>query len=183
MLVTLDGTRPEVDFAPMLLDAEPLWRLRGHVARGNSVWRRVADGEEVLVLFHGPDHYVTPSWYESKRTDGKVVPTWNYAVVEVRGRLRWFHDAPRLHALVGTLTDAHESGRDVPWSIDDAPADYLGGMLRAIVGFEIEVTARQGKFKASQNRNGADRAGVGRGLAADGVAAADAALLLRDPPG
>ncbi|MBS0374358.1 MAG: FMN-binding negative transcriptional regulator [Proteobacteria bacterium] len=183
MLVTLDGARPEVDFAPMLLEDGPAWRLRGHVARGNSVWRRVADGEEVLVLFHGPDHYVTPSWYESKRTDGKVVPTWNYAVVEVRGRVHWFDDTARLHALVGALTHLHEAERTAPWSIDDAPADYLAGMLRAIIGFEIEVSTRQGKFKSSQNRSGADRAGVRTGLAADGVAAPDAALLLRDPPG
>jgi transcriptional regulator len=181
MLVTLDGGRPTVDHVPMLLETEPGIRLRGHVARANAVATRVPAGEEVLVVFHGADHYVTPSWYPGKRVDGKVVPTWNYSAVQARGRIRWFDGADRLRALVGDLTRAHEAPRAAPWSVDDAPEDYVASMLRAIVGFEIEVASMTGKFKASQNRNEADRQGVARGLADDGVPPATTAELVRDP--
>lgn len=181
MLVTLDGGRPAVDHIPMLLEAASEPRLRGHVARANAVAKRVPDGEEVLAVFHGADHYVTPSWYPAKRVDGKVVPTWNYSVVHVQGRIRWFDAPDRLRALVDDLTHAHESPRAAPWAVADAPADYVASMLRAIVGFEIEVLSMTGKFKASQNRSEADREGVARGLAEDGVPGATTAELVRDP--
>jgi transcriptional regulator len=181
MLVTLDGTRPTVDHIPMLLEGGPGARLRGHVARANMVAAQVADGEEVLVVFSGAQCYVTPSWYPAKRIDGKVVPTWNYSVVHVRGRIRWFDAPERLHALVDALTRTHESQRAQPWSVDDAPDDYVATMLRAIVGFEIEIESMTGKFKASQNRSVGDRRGVARGLAEDGVADPDAAELVREP--
>ncbi|MBS0393748.1 MAG: FMN-binding negative transcriptional regulator [Proteobacteria bacterium] len=181
MLVTLDGARAEVDHVPMLLSAAEPWRLRGHVARANAVTSRAPDGTEVLVVFRGVDHYITPSWYPQKRVDGRVVPTWNYSVVHVRGRIRWSSDASELHGLVTTLTDTHESSRPAPWAVDDAPADYVAAMLRAIVGFEIEVESMVGKFKASQNRSEADRAGVASGLAAEGLDPALAAEVLRDP--
>jgi len=181
MLITLEDGRPTADLIPMLLDTAPGLRLRGHVARANAVATRVADGEEVLVVFHGADHYVTPSWYAAKRVDGKVVPTWNYAVVHVRGRIRWFDAPERLRAVVEDLTRTHESGRATPWSVADAPADYVAAMLRAIVGFEVEIASMTGKFKASQNRSEADRQGVARGLAEDGVAPAALTELARDP--
>jgi transcriptional regulator len=181
MLVTLDGGRPTVDHVPMLLEVAPDLRLRGHVARANAVAARVADGEEVLVVFRGADHYITPSWYPGKRVDGKVVPTWNYSVVQVRGRIRWFDAPDRLRAIVDALTRSQESARAAPWSVDDAPEDYLASMLRAIVGFEIEVESMTGKFKASQNRNEADRRGVAGGLAAEGVPPGIAAEIVRDP--
>jgi transcriptional regulator len=181
MLVSIQDGLPAVDHVPMLLEAAPAPRLRGHVARANAVATRVADGGEVLVVFRGADHYVTPSWYPAKRVDGRVVPTWNYSVVEVRGRIRWFDDAARLHAVVDALTGRHESQRSAPWSVADAPADYVAGMLKAIVGFEIEIGSMTGKFKASQNRSAADRDGVARGLAADGVPPAAVAELVRDP--
>ena len=181
MLVTLDGGRPTIDLAPMLMELEPVVRLRGHVARANAITKRVADGEEVLVVFRGADQYITPSWYAAKQIDGKVVPTWNYSLVQVRGRIRWFETPERLHAIVEALTRTHESPRAAPWSVDDAPADYVASMLRAIVGFEIEVESMTGKFKASQNRNEADRRGVAAGLAADGVPAGTAAEIVRDP--
>lgn len=181
MLVTLDDGRPAVDHIPMLLEAAPGARLRGHVARANAVAKRVADGTEVLVVFRGADHYVTPSWYAAKRVDGKVVPTWNYSVVEVRGHIRWFDAPDRLRAVVEDLTRTNEAARSAPWSVADAPADYLASMLRAIIGFEIDVASMTGKFKASQNRSVEDRQGVGRGLAEDGVPAAMLPELVRDP--
>ena len=141
----------------------PLGTLRGHVARANPLWRE-ATGAAVLAAFQGPQAYITPSWYPSKAATAKVVPTWNYAVVHARGSLRVTEDAAWLRALVGRLTDVHEASRAHRWQVDDAPADYIEQMLRAIVGIEIEVTRLQGKWKVSQNRSAADRAGVAAGL-------------------
>jgi transcriptional regulator len=141
----------------------PHGTLRGHVARANPVWRDAA-GAEVLALFQGPQAYVTPSWYPSKAATAKVVPTWNYAVVHARGRLRVTEDAAWLRALVGRLTDTHEATRAHRWQVDDAPADYVVQMLRAIVGIEVQLTSLQGKWKVSQNRSAADRDGVAAGL-------------------
>ncbi len=154
-----------------------LGTLRGHVARANPVWRDAALGE-VLVVFHGPQAYVTPSWYASKAATAKVVPTWNYAVVHLHGRLRVIDDASWLRTLVGRLTDTHEAARPERWQVDDAPADYVAQMLRAIVGIEIEVTRMQGKWKASQNRTADDRAGVAAGLDAQHADAARAMAAL-----
>jgi len=181
-LVTVAAGRPEVDHLPMLLDrdAGPWGRLRGHVARANPVVRAAPDGTVVLAVFAGADAYVSPSAYPSKRVDGRVVPTWNYAVVHARGPIRWFDEPDRLHALVSTLTDHHEAGRPEPWAVADAPADYVRAMVGAIVGFEIEVETLEGKFKASQNRAGADREGVRRQLSA-GHAPDDVDELVRPP--
>ena len=181
MLVTYGPGAPVADHVPMLLarDQGPHGTLRGHVARANALWRTTAHGAEVLVVFHGADAYVSPSSYPSKRTDGKVVPTWNYAVVHTRGRIRFFDDEARLHALVSSLTDHFERARSEPWSVADAPADFVRAMLRAIVGFEIEVTDLAGKFKASQNRSAEDRAGVRVALDAAGGGELDE--LVRDP--
>lgn len=140
--------------------------LRGHVARANPLWRH-ADGQPVLVMFQGPQAYVTPGWYASKPRHGKVVPTWNYTVVQARGTLHAVEDAPWLRELVGLLTDTHEAPRAQPWAVDDAPADYVQQMLGAIVGIRIDVADLVGKWKVSQNRDEADRAGVAAGLAAD----------------
>jgi transcriptional regulator len=166
----------------MLLDRSrgSLGTLTGHVARANPFWRRPGDGAEVLVIFHGAEAYVSPSTYPSKRTDGRVVPTWNHAVVHARGRIRFFDDRDRLHALVSGLTDRHEMPRLEPWAVTDAPAEYIDAMLKAIVGFEIEIAELTGKFKSSQNRSYADRAGVRAELrlARDGAEVED---LVRDP--
>ena len=137
--------------------------LRGHVARANPVWREAADGA-VMAAFQGPQAYVTPSWYPSKAANAKVVPTWNYAVVHAHGKLRVIEDAAWLRVLVGRLTDTQEATRAHRWQVDDAPADYIEQMLRAIVGIEIEITRLQGKWKVSQNRSESDRAGVAAGL-------------------
>lgn len=155
----------DADPVPLLYDTNEGTHgtLRGHVARANPLWRD-ADGRDVLALFHGPQAYVSPGWYPSKAEHGKVVPTWNYVLVQAHGRLRAVDDAAWLRALVGRLTDTHEAARPAPWAVTDAPADYVDSMLRAIVGIEIVVTRLEGKWKSSQNRAEPDRAGVARGL-------------------
>ena len=145
------------------------WRITAHVARANPLWRE-ADEQPVLLVFQGPQAYVSPSWYASKAEHHKVVPTWNYAMVQVHGTLRAIDDPTRVHALVTRLTAAHEGGRDTPWHVSDAPEDFIAATQRAIVGIEIEVARVEGKFKLSQNRSAADRTGVVLGLGADATA-------------
>lgn len=142
--------------------------LRGHLARANPQWRNLQAEVEALAIFHGPEAYVSPSWYPGKATHAKVVPTWNYVQVEARGPLQVFDDAQALRAFLARLTAAHESGRPAPWRLEDAPADYLDAQLRAIVGIEIPVRALNGKWKMSQNKDAAERAGVKDGLASAG---------------
>ena len=142
------------------------WRVTGHVARANPLWRE-ADGQPVLLLFQGPQAYVSPNWYPSKFQHGKAVPTWNYTMVQIHGTLRAIEDAEWLRAFVTRLTERHEGGRAVPWHVSDAPTDYIDAMLKAIVGIEIEVTRVEGKFKLSQNRSAEDRTGVVLGLESD----------------
>ncbi|WP_049621538.1 FMN-binding negative transcriptional regulator [Frateuria defendens] len=136
--------------------------LRGHVARGNELAK--LDGAPALAIFHGPEGYVSPNWYPSKHETGREVPTWNYAVVHVHGRLRVVDDAAWLRAFLATLTERHEAGEPKPWSIDDAPADHVDKLLRAIVGIEIAVERVEGKFKLGQNHPEANRRGVIAGL-------------------
>lgn len=158
----VDGA-PVVNHVPFWLDADAgeHGTLIGHVARANPVWR--TPGPSVLA-FQAADGYVSPSWYAAKREHGKVVPTWNYAVVHARGTPEVIEDRDALHAIVSRLTDTHESPRAAPWAVDDAPADYVEQMLRAIVGIRIPVQRWAGKFKLSQNRSTADHAGVVAGL-------------------
>jgi transcriptional regulator len=136
--------------------------LHGHVARGNELAR--ADGAEVLVIFRGPDGYVSPNWYPSKHETGREVPTWNYGVVHVHGHLRVIEDAVWLRQLLERLTDRHEAGQPKPWHVSDAPADHIEKMLGAIAGLEITIDRIEGKFKLSQNHPAANRAGVVDGL-------------------
>lgn len=184
VLATVQGGLPMIDHIPMSLrgpDQTGRRSLVGHVARANPIVAAVAAGADVRVVFGGVDHYVTPSWYATKRQDGRVVPTWNYSVVHVEGKIRWYSEPERLHALVSELTDEHEASRDKPWAVTDAPADYIATMLRAIIGFEITITSMVGKFKNSQNRNEADRAGVRAGLAVEGLAPAVVDHLVKPP--
>lgn len=173
-LVTFAGGVLEANHIPMLIDPAPTphGTLRGHVARANPLWRERHEGSEALAVFQGPQAYVTPSWYPSKRDTGKVVPTWNYAVVHARGPLVVRDDRAWLRDLVSRLTDLQEAGLPQPWGIADAPADYIERMLEAIVGIEIPVVQLQGKWKVSQNRPEADRAGVIDGLVRRGDAQA-----------
>ena len=178
-LVTMGADGLTADAIPLAFDAAagPHGTLRGHVARANPLWQQ-ADGQPVLAVFNGPQAYVTPSWYPSKAATHKVVPTWNYTVVQARGTLRAVPDAPWLHALVTDLTARHEGGRPAPWAVSDAPEDYVQQMLRAIVGIEIVVTQLTGKWKVSQNRADPDRLGVADGLQAEPGAAAQAMAAL-----
>ena len=177
-LVTMQDGEPSADHVPLEFDVATQ-TLRGHVARANPLWR-AAGGPPVLAVFCGPQAYVSPSWYASKATTHKVVPTWNYTVVHARGTLRAVEDAPWLHGLVSRLTDHHEAPRDTPWAVSDAPDDYVQQMLRAIVGIEITVASLVGKWKISQNRSEADRLGVAAGFAAGGNGLQTMAALVRE---
>ena len=156
----------------LLYDEGPHGTLRAHLSRGNPQWRMLLEQPEALVVFQGIDRYITPNWYAQKAIDRKVVPTWNYAVVQARGTARIVEDGAWLHANVSALSDAHEVGRPRPWAVSDAPGSFIAAQLKGIVGLEIEIERLEGKFKASQNRPVADRAGVAEGLAAEGDGAA-----------
>ncbi len=141
-----------------------LGSLRGHVAKANPIWRNGATASEVLAVFQGPQTYVTPSWYQSKKEHGKVVPTWNYAIVQARGTLKFSTDAEWLQQHVAELTTRHEAAREAPWQVSDAPAEFIDRQIKGIVGIEIEIAELKGKWKVSQNREAADRLGVAEGL-------------------
>lgn len=166
ILVTYGAQGMQASHLPLLLrpDQGPHGTLFGHLAKGNPQWRELADGQDALVIFPGSDAYVSPSFYPGKTLHGKVVPTWNYTAVHAYGRAEVFTDDERLRQLVSDLTDKHESGRALPWSVSDAPADYIAGMLRAITGFALPIERLEGKRKLSQNRNAEDYAGVRDGL-------------------
>lgn len=152
---------------PMLLDPDEgeMGTLYGHVAKANPQWREPPAGD-ALAIFMGPDAYVTPSWYESKRVDGKVVPTWNYVAVHAYGPVEFFEDSDRLLEIVTRLTDRHEGGRAEPWAVADAPPDFIRAQLRGIVGVRLPIARIDAKRKMSQNRKPEDRAGVKAGLSA-----------------
>jgi len=171
-LVTMSARGMEANHIPMLIDTgpAPFGALCGHVARANPVWREFDAKIQVLAVFQGPHGYVTPSWYASKRDTGKVVPTWNYAVVHASGPLVVHDDVEWLRGLVTRLTESQESKRVQPWLVTDAPADYVDTMLKAIVGIEIPLARLQGKWKMSQNRIERDRTGVIDALNAEGDA-------------
>jgi transcriptional regulator len=149
-------------------EASKLGTLQAHVARANPQWRDLQTADEALVVFQGVEHYVTPSWYATKRETGKVVPTWNYVIVQARGRPRVIEDAAWLRVQIEALTRKKEADRATPWAVGDAPEDFIAAQIRAIVGIEIEIADIKGKWKASQNRKAEDRAGVIAGLEAEG---------------
>jgi transcriptional regulator len=142
----------------------PLGSLRCHVARSNSMWRECSADTHALAIFQGPDCYVSPNWYPSKGETGEVVPTWNYIVVHAHGNIRIIDDRDWLLSQVDKLTQHHESTFPRPWSLSDAPDDYVEKMLKSIVGLEFTITRLEGKWKLSQNRSEPDRAGVVAGL-------------------
>ncbi len=182
LLITQDAVgAPVANAIPFLLDAErgEFGTLVGHVARANPVWQPPAAGlvaPQALVVFQGPDGYISPNGYPSKADHGKVVPTWNYAMVQARGPLRVLDDAATTRALVTRLTAHHEAAQRQPWAVTDAPDDYIDAMVRAIVCIEIPLTSLVGKYKLSQNRSAADRAGVVANLQTAAASASVAAL-------
>lgn len=153
---------------PVLLDTSEgeFGTVYAHLARANRQWQELEQGAEALLVFPGADAYVSPSYYPSKAENPKVVPTWNYLAVHAYGTAEVIHDAAPLLQIVSRLTDRHEQGRSEPWSVADAPADYLDGMLRAIVGIRLPIARLQGARKLSQNRSAQDIAGVRDGLSA-----------------
>jgi transcriptional regulator len=155
--------------------AAPFGILRAHVARANPLWREA--GCAAMVLFQGPSSYVSPDFYEQKAENGKVVPTWNYAVVHAHGTLRVVDDARWLQGLLERLTDRQEAGRANPWAVGDAPRDYIETMIKAVVGIEIVIDRLEGKWKVSQNRSEADQLRVAAGLEAAGAEPALAQLM------
>lgn len=177
-LVTQGADGLTADHLPLHLAPEigVFGALQGHVARANPLWQAAA-GSEVLAIFNGPQAYVTPSWYATKREHGKAVPTWNYVVVHARGRLRAIDDAAWLSQQLEALVARHEEGFAEPWRIGEAPPDYIDKMLTAIVGIEIVITSLAGKWKTSQNQPAANRAGVVAGLRGQGT---DDALAMAD---
>lgn len=182
MLVTLTADGLVANHIPFLIDADPapFGTLRGHVARANPLWRDFSREVEAMVVFQGPDAYISPSMYASKKEHGKVVPTWNYAVVHAYGALRIHDDVQWLRAFLERLTERHEAPRAAPWKVGDAPDDFLQANLRAIVGIEIPITKLMGKWKVSQNRSTADREGVVAGLSVMQDEAAQAMAQLVD---
>jgi transcriptional regulator len=138
--------------------------LRGHLSRANRQWQEFSPSVQALAIFSGPQHYITPSWYAEKAETGKVVPTWNYAVVHAYGHLKLIEDPAWLMDHLATLTNAHEAAFPTPWQVSDAPADYIESLAKGIVGLELSIERLEGKWKLSQNRSQQDRLGVVDGL-------------------
>ncbi|MFY7958465.1 MAG: FMN-binding negative transcriptional regulator, partial [Elsteraceae bacterium] len=154
MLITAGPEGIDANPIPFILDraASKLGTLRAHLAKANPQWRLFTGDREALVVFQEVDRYVSPSWYPSKREHGKVVPTWNYAMVQVWGKPRLMATGEDLRAQLDALTHRHESARAHPWKVDDAPADFIAAQMKGIVGVEIEIERIEGKWKVSQNR-------------------------------
>ncbi|ROL67502.1 FMN-binding negative transcriptional regulator [Pseudomonas vranovensis] len=167
VLVTHGEQGLQASHLPLLLDRKlgSNGTLYGHFARANKQWQELANGAEALLVFAGPDAYVSAGYYPSKVDDPRTVPTWNYVAVHAWGKAEVFHDAERLLEIVRRLSDHHEQHQANPWSVDEAPADYMAGMLKAIVGFALPIERLQGTRKLSQNRSAIDIEGVRTGLA------------------
>ncbi len=162
-LVTVGSQGLEASVVPLLID-DGSTLLTGHLARANQQWKRADLSVPVLVIWRGPDAYISPSYYPSKREHGKVVPTWNYISVQARGTLTIHDDPTWVGQLVRSLTEWHEAQFETPWTVDDAPPEFIETQLKAIVGIEIQITSLEGKWKLSQNRPESDIAGVISGL-------------------
>jgi transcriptional regulator len=170
MLITNGGDGPLVPHVPLLLDRKrgTHGTLLGHMAKANPQWQSGDLSVDAVAVFPGPDAYISPSWYASKQEHGRVVPTWNYAVIHARGRLQFFDDPAWILEAVERLTRRHEAARAEPWAVSDAPEPFVQSQLTAIVGLELEITSLEGKRKVSQNRENADREGVIKGLGENG---------------
>ncbi len=182
LMITAGPGGLQANHVPFLVysDASERGTLRAHVARANPHWRELAAVDECLVVFQGPQQYVTPSWYPTKQESGKVVPTWNYVVVHAWGRPRVIEDAGWLRRQIEDLTDLNEGRFPEPWKVSDAPEPYLASQIKGIVGIEIPIDRIEGKWKVSQNRPQVDRAGVVSGLRNGGEAAEAMAALVAE---
>jgi transcriptional regulator len=169
-LVTLTAQGLVANHIPLYLrlDGSRWGTLIGHVARSNPLWQATDTATPVLAIFQGPQAYISPTWYATKQESGKVVPTWNYAVVHAQGTLRVVDDPAWLRTQLQELVTEHEARFEQPWSMDDAPSDYTARLIHAIVGIEIPISQLTGKWKVSQNQPALNRAGVVQGLQALG---------------
>jgi transcriptional regulator len=167
-LVTLTQSGLAANHIPLLItpDTTAYGTLQGHIARANPLWRTFRAEVEAMAIFQGPDAYISPAWYPTKQETGKVVPTWNYAVVHAHGTLRIIDDAGWVRRQIEQLTARQEAASTPPWQLTDAPAPFIDNLLAAVVGIEITITRLEGKWKASQNQPERNRAGVVAGLAA-----------------
>ncbi|OZI36259.1 transcriptional regulator [Bordetella genomosp. 1] len=172
MLVTHDADGLDANHLPFEFDPAAAGHgvLRAHVARANTVWQTQRDGNAVMVVFSAQEGYISPNWYPSKHEHHRQVPTWNYQVVHVHGRLRIVDDERFVRGLVARLTRTHEADQPRPWKMTDAPADFIDQMLQAIVGIEIEIDRIEGKSKLGQHKDARDRAGTVTGLRERGKA-------------
>jgi transcriptional regulator len=161
-LVTFDGERLIATLLPVIWDrsAGEHGRLLGHIALANPQWKSAGGGLPGLAIVHGPQAYISPSWYAARKEHGRVVPTWNYTTVHFTGPVTFHQDPGWLRDIVTRLTEQHEHGRPDRWRVEDAPQAYIDGQLRGIVGVELTITQIEAKDKLSQNRGAADRAGV-----------------------
>lgn len=169
-LVTMTKSGLVANALPFILDAArgTYGTLQAHLARANTQWRDFEPAVDALVIFQGPQRYITPSWYAVKQETGKVVPTWNYAVVQASGPMRVIEDRDWLATQIAALTNKLENGRTGPWAVTDAPPAFVEAQISGIVGIEIPIARIEGKWKVSQNRPEADRQGVIDGLRAAG---------------
>ncbi|MBN9617769.1 MAG: transcriptional regulator [Acidobacteriales bacterium 59-55] len=165
-LVTIASSGLFASHLPMVLERKSATRalLKGHLSRANKQWQDFQPGVQALAIFSGPEHYISPSWYPEKKETGKVVPTWNYAVVHVYGHLRVVEDPAWLMEHLNALTTVHEASFPAPWKVSDAPADYIASLIKGIVGVELPIERIEGKWKASQNHPERNRIGVVEGL-------------------
>jgi transcriptional regulator len=172
-VITMTAAGLDANHIPLVLQADPppLGTLHGHVSRANTLWREASRSVDALIIFQGPEAYISPSWYPAKQEHGKVVPTWNYVVVHAHGRLRAIDDPVWLRAHVEQLTQTHEAHRSMPWQVTDAPADFINPLIKGIVGLELTMTRLTGKWKVGQNRSVADREGAAGALEREGNAA------------
>lgn len=184
--VTLSGDELLVNHIPFMLDQTrgEFGTLICHVARANTVWKNFSRTLPSVFIFQGPQAYITPSWYPSKHEHGKAVPTWNYAVVHAYGLPCVMDDREWLLGHVSRLSELREATQPAPWRVEDAPPDFIDGMLKAIVGVEIPIAKIEGKWKTSQNRPAPDKRGVIAGLNANGDddSLAMAALVTQHTP-
>jgi transcriptional regulator len=168
-LITTSVHGLNANHIPMHLAAtpEPYGTLIGHVAKANPILEDIYGEKQSLAIFHGPNSYITPSWYETKKEHGKVVPTWNYVVVHVYGKLRVVDNPEWLRVQLETLTDQNESQFSAPWAVSDAPVEFTEKLFESIVGIEMKITKLIGKWKVSQNQPPQNRESIIEGLNKD----------------
>lgn len=178
-LVTMGSSGLFATHLPMILhrDSNEKAVLRGHLSRANRQWKEFSPEIQALAIFSGPEHYITPAWYPEKAESGKVVPTWNYAVVHAYGSFQVIQDSEWLLSHLHSLTDRNEGAQPTPWSVDDAPKDFITSLVNGIVGIELAIQRLEGKWKVSQNQTSQTRSSVVEGLNGLGT---DASLAMRD---